>query len=530
MTNKLFLIISVVLSLAFLFSCGKENSTDNDYSKVSFYSSSSSYLSSSSAQKKDLKALKAFHPSFPGGLAIWGEGGNLGETFSLLFNDQSNQESIILNNGEWVFPAVGWTAASLLGNVFCGVGQQFLQGKDTAVRIDISTQKCADSNFAPPEYLSPNDGQFKPLRIITCKNISSVSANGNCNGTNKGASASYKIQVPGYPVFKTNSISMPYTPVIESLCINATSITTLDSTTSDTSTLVKIPIGKTSTSRLGVRIKAYEHSNCTDSSPWMIDYDFPNGLINGSATGSSSAKVFAGTVNTDIFLAHNTVSPPGVAYKLSMAGTSLGQASSCLGPYTISVNDSIALFINVTANSTVTLSHSGTQDGYFYTTSDCSSAAITQTTIASGTSSINNIYFKKSTKDPNVVLTAAMAGLVSATLPLNVTGIATKLAVSGVTSGTTNTCIGPFTVKLKDSYDSDVTSANSISVHLTSTNGAFYWGTDTLCSSTTYTFINIAVNYSSFNFYYKYSGSASTVATIDATSDTLTGTSMTVQF
>ncbi|MBF0365099.1 MAG: hypothetical protein HQK50_05980 [Oligoflexia bacterium] len=474
-----------------LLACGENFKNDNgNYSNVHFSSSDSS---------------KALHPSFPGGIAIWGEGGIKGESFSILYNNDSGPESIVLSTGSWLFPVVGWDAASLLGTVCCGMGAAYLQAVDESVAISASSANCNHEEFAPASFL--RGGEFKPLRLITCKSISGVAADGNCDGAfYKGSSGSYKIQVLGYPVSDPSSISMPYTPAIESLCISGSS-----GTVSDTTTLVKVPIGKSGTYRFGMRVRAYESSDCSGMFPWVSDFDFSSGLINGA----NNALVLAGTHYTDVFLAHHSAPQPGVAYKLNLTGSSLGSYGSCLGPYTVSVQDSISVFINVPQDSVVSLSYSGTQDGGFYSDATCSSStAITQKIVTSGNSS-TQFYFKKSSSDASVVLTAAMTTLISATSSVNVTGIPSKLNITGPATGTHGACLG-YTITLADAGNSAVMAVDPVGIVVTSSgagSGSFFFNSG-CTSSMPDGNISFPINESSVTFYYQQSsGSGPTTLT-----------------
>ncbi|MCK5072743.1 MAG: hypothetical protein KAQ98_04900 [Bacteriovoracaceae bacterium] len=458
---------------------------------------------------------KAFPLSLTGGMMIWGQASGIGDVFGMAFVNQSDTDWVELKNAEWSFYVAGWTGNYLEGTVKCGVANASLYGGIQTVNIVISDAKCGSSTFAPPDFLFEN--QFKPLRLITCKSLSGVSAGGNCDDGAKGASGSYRVIMSSYPISKADQMHLPLIPSVTSSCITGSS-----GTISGTDTGILIPTGSAGISAFGVAVKAYESEDCSGYHPFVKIFPFVKGLIHGTG----DASVFAGTSYTEVFLRQPPTPEAGVAYKLNLAGPSIGPLSSCLGPYTVSVVDSISVPINVAADTAVYLTHSGTQDGLFYEDSGCISTSVTQISVTAS-SSEHSFYFKKTTDDSAVSLTAAASGLVDGTSTLNVTGNPTQLSMSGPGSGNVNSCIGPYTVTLLDASSSPVEVASiPVSVNLTYTatlqDGGFYWGTDSTCASTTYTQMQIAVDNSSFDFYFKKASTDSITLTATDTPDNYT--------
>ncbi len=130
----------------------------------------------------------------------------------------------------------------------------------------------------------------------------------------------------------------------------------------------------------------------------------------------------AGLLNANSFF--NVVNA-GTVVKLDIKGlggaaaTPSGSAGACISAYSVRSLDLNASPANVTSDTTINLSYSGTQDGGFYTDSGCTTPTTT-VTIANGANLSGNVYFKKATTG-SISITASSTGLASGSFGLTVT-------------------------------------------------------------------------------------------------------------
>ncbi|HAZ12633.1 MAG: hypothetical protein A2X86_11455 [Bdellovibrionales bacterium GWA2_49_15] len=172
----------------------------------------------------------------------------------------------------------------------------------------------------------------------------------------------------------------------------------------------------------------YSDPSCTSAiSELSFDADTTNRSFYVKKATVGQTTVYAATAGllnaSSIFNVVNA----GTVVKLDIKGlgggaaTPFGAAGTCISAYSVKSLDLNSDPANVTSDTTITLSYSGTQDGGFYTDAGCTTPTTT-VTISNGASLSGNVYFKKTTSG-TVSIYATGTGIDTAYFAVNVTAI-----------------------------------------------------------------------------------------------------------
>jgi hypothetical protein len=241
--------------------------------------------------------------------------GQLGGTMLYLINKDaetqkaigigSNQTQVTLTNGNWDFVVLSWSGENTLeGTLRCAKTSANLVGGEANVSLSLSTAACDD------DFLSHKDFRYtkstNALQLHSCRSIATATANGTCDGIQRGEGKSYVIKILSH---KEASAEDEYddsflgTTHLSSECVPASSLSN-----GMTALPYLIPFGSASF-RPAVKIEAYTTVGCSGSKQ---DFYFPHGL--GSAlTPPTESKVFNFNDKGNIYLSHGKIQiqPPG---------------------------------------------------------------------------------------------------------------------------------------------------------------------------------------------------------------------------
>ena len=188
-------------------------------------------------------------------------------------------------------------------------------------------------------------------------------------------------------------------------------------------------------------------------------------------TAGNQAITATDTVTATITGAQNPiVVNPAAGKKLMLAGPTTGVTGACTAVFTVTAADSYGNAVQVSPAVQVNLSGAGS--GAFYTNSGCTSATVTNVSIASG-SSTQTFYTKDNTSQSLTIGVADNAGTYASTsqgLVISPSPV-THLVVSGYPSTDTAGTSNSLTVTAEDQYNNVVVGYTG-TVAFTSTDGA----------------------------------------------------------
>lgn len=247
----------------------------------------------------------------------------------------------------------------------------------------------------------------------------------------------------------------------------------------------------------------YSDANCTTSVGSV-------NIVNGSSLAgfyfkmASGGNVLFSASATGLALSTMPVSVSSaaavpVATRLTLVGNPSLQTGTCAA-YTAMTVDASGSPVNVTANTSLTLSGNG--NGSFYSDSGCNTASSTLNILANN--SLGSFYFKTSSPQ-NLVFAVQATGLSAAALPVSITNASTgamSLRFSGASSINSGSCV-PYAVLTTDSLGNAVNVTSLLTVSLGGAgSGAFF--SDSACSVGNAITTATIPNGSSFTFlYYK---------------------------
>jgi hypothetical protein len=201
-----------------------------------------------------------------------------------------------------------------------------------------------------------------------------------------------------------------------------------------------------------------------------VGYNTAGSIYIGASTGTGLKAVCSSSV---------TITPPSAnKIVLNYTASSLN-AGSCSGGITVTTKDPFNNASNVTTNTTINLSQSGS--AIYYSNSTCSSAAINSVVIVSGANT--QTFYLKDNKAENLILSATTSSLGSSTYPLAILPLApTQLAVSGSSATSATVCSSAITITAEDSLTNPSSvSADSIISLTGNSHGSFY--SDASCTN-----------------------------------------------
>lgn len=238
-----------------------------------------------------------------GGVMIWGVSAE--QKVAIALPNESTAVTKSLRNGSWTFYSVGWAGPSALeGMPICGSTQKTLEGTDTTVTINLSMAGCSNAFFG-------TSGAPKPLRLVTCNDVSTISAGGlNCDNVARGDFQSFKV---AFQAFEPTAVGETpvLTPGLSSGCFN-TSVNSFVATTPHA-----YPSGAGPSSPIAAVVQGYSAAGC--AAVPQATFPFPNGLKNGSANGTNS-RYFDHTSTNDVYLEHGPVPPPSISNVSPISG------------------------------------------------------------------------------------------------------------------------------------------------------------------------------------------------------------------
>jgi len=224
---------------------------------------------------------------YTGGLIIHGKNLSTGEKFTQSLKD-GVQFTAILNKGEWLLSAIGWTEASKFnGPPHCGKVNTKLSNEQETVYISMNSTNCGDSFFSKGKVDTQNN--LKKINFIgTCDTffervplpsdtISSVivkptTSKNFCDDSNFPDDLKSKVRSIRFFGLNKKPHELSYSFGFDSVCMG------LDSTSTSTfspNNLI-LPLNE-----IPIAIKTYEHSNCQKP---IAEFIFRDGLDQGDTT------------------------------------------------------------------------------------------------------------------------------------------------------------------------------------------------------------------------------------------------------
>ncbi|HLE12561.1 MAG: hypothetical protein A2504_03760 [Bdellovibrionales bacterium RIFOXYD12_FULL_39_22] len=143
-----------------------------------------------------------------GGVMIVGYSIEKAQTFSLALTNDTEESSAVLDNGSWIFAAMGWADGNI-DNRMNGVARcstevpMMLTGANTIVSLTINTTNCKSSRFGGTEFIDSTTGSFKPLKVVACAAngvTETVTAWGECSALSEDY-LSFKVMMPTMDLF-----------------------------------------------------------------------------------------------------------------------------------------------------------------------------------------------------------------------------------------------------------------------------------------------------------------------------------------
>jgi hypothetical protein len=246
-----------------------------------------------------------------------------------------------------------------------------------------------------------------------------------------------------------------------------------------------------------------------------------SGALYSDATCATSASGFAmaaGSSEVELYF-RSTVAAASVTLEFSTGGAALtavtlglqvkpastsvlslssavdsGRAGQCVGPLRVGAYDSYGNATSLTEARTLALG--GQSNGSFYSDDACTSV-VTGVSFAVG-DQLKSVYFKGSAAGTRT-LTASGAGLTSGSLTLPLS--ASRVAVTGSSSGTSGVCSAAYTATLTDEDGTDQVASKATTLLLTQTRSlAFY--SDSACTQSISS-LALGVGVGSGQFYIK---------------------------
>ena len=254
-----------------------------------------------------------------------------------------------------------------------------------------------------------------------------------------------------------------------------------------------------------VSILTYKDAACTVSPATSLSGTLSKPAIAGNAAfgdlGYNTAEtIYMGSNSAGLT---SSCSPAiqikaGSPSQIVVAGNSTATAGNCMGPFSVTAEDSFGNPSNITAATNVAFSGLGT--GLMYSTTDCSGTGISGILPMSAGTSAKSFYYK--TQSAGNLTLSATSSLGNTTFPMNVIpNSAAKLLVAGPTNVIISQCSDPFTLRVTDAYSNNTPVTMDTAFTLSGKlSGSFY--TDSLCTNLTDS-LTIRNGQSSATFYYK---------------------------
>ncbi len=244
---SLFTIVTIVIAFATLTTCGQKIET----TKVSF---SFRNVGVSERVGSALTAPAAQN----GGIIIFGHSEDKRQTFSITLGSESEVKSQLLDNGSWVFEAMGWEGGSAAGvdvatsyNKLEGAARcsketsTQLTGGNIAVTLLINKANCTAPKFGGSEFfdLALDVNSFRPLKIVNCAATTVFTDNVTSNDTcSSGKYLSVQVMIPRMDLFTEEQMAeyeQSWPPFIHKDFISE--CYTFSSGTADTN--IRVPVG-----------------------------------------------------------------------------------------------------------------------------------------------------------------------------------------------------------------------------------------------------------------------------------------------
>jgi Fibronectin type III domain/Right handed beta helix region len=237
----------------------------------------------------------------------------------------SNQLEVTLTNGNWDFAVLSWSGPDnkkLEGILRCAKASANLIGGIESVSLNLTQSACHDNYFSPYDFRSQVPANS--LQIHSCNSISTATANGVCNGEDRGEAKSYKFILLSH---KEASFDGNYDEsILGNSHITSECLAADDETTGLTNVPHVIPFGGPSFGP-AIAIQTFANANCTGS---QRDYFFPRGLSEDSIE-ESDTKIFSYETKANLYLNNGKIQ---IEEPSNFGNFALGSTSSSI-PVTI---------------------------------------------------------------------------------------------------------------------------------------------------------------------------------------------------
>ena len=253
-------------------------------------------------------------------------------------------------------------------------------------------------------------------------------------------------------------------------------------------------------------ITFYANANCTGPVTFVTvpagqssaSFYFKDTVVENVTITAASGSLISGAQQQTI----TPLQPTALAFITAVQSV---QANSCSGIVRVEAQ-ALGAPTTVSSNTLVSLTANPSAGFTFYTNASCT-GAVTEVTIQTGQSNV--AFYFKATKAGQVTLTAASAGLTSATQTNTITPAAAAKIAFATPSRTAQAgvCSAIVTIQALDTFDNPTTVTGTLTIALAATagDGNFKFFTDASCSmpASGTTSVSIPAGQGSVSFYFR---------------------------
>lgn len=156
-------------------------------------------------------------------IMLWGQNSSNTSSFAKVVT-AGEENTFIVENGDYTFYAIAWTLTGLTGDVYCATSPNTLTGPDTTINLSTQNTHCSASHFkgSTTSTIPETFGSAKP---VWCESVSNITAGTDvCTDdlenvwrkAGRGHAMSYRYVLKSYERTKNNYSFKP--DVINSVC------------------------------------------------------------------------------------------------------------------------------------------------------------------------------------------------------------------------------------------------------------------------------------------------------------------------